>query len=146
MKRLCLAIWAALSLLLGGMAAQALWEAPSWSNGFYLLLVGYCAFCCLQLIRAFFRPWGLLGPRRRAGYWLCLLLLPVTVLPLRSAYQIWLQGAYRSDSGESILLGEPVFVWLEGLLGYVGPMLLLLAISAAIAISLLRLLKTQITR
>src|SRR5690606_40839419 len=77
MKRLCLAIWAALSLLLGGLAAQALWEAPSLSNGCYLLLVGYYAFCFLQLILAFFRPWGLLGPRRRTGYWLCLILLPL---------------------------------------------------------------------
>ena len=48
--------------------AQALWEAPSLSNGCYLLLVGYYAFCFLQLIRAFFRPWGLLGPRRRTGW------------------------------------------------------------------------------
>jgi len=39
-----------------------------------------------------------------------------------------------------------VLVWLQDLLGYVGPMLLLLAISAAIAISLLSLLKTQTTR
>ncbi len=146
MKRLCLAIWAALSLLLGGLAAQALWEAPSLSNGCYLLLVGYYAFCFLQLIRAFFRPWGLLGPRRRTGYWLCLILLPLALLPLRVAYEIWLEGAYRSATGDSGLLSDGVLVWLQDLLGYVGPMLLLLAISAAIAISLLSLLKTQTTR
>lgn len=146
MKRLWLAIWATLSLLLGGMAAQVLWEAPSWSNGFYLLLVGYYTFCCLQLIRAIFRPWGLLGPRRRAGYWFCLLLLPLALLPLQAAYEIWLQGAYHSDSGEALLLGDSVLVWLQGLLGYAGPMLLLMTISAVIAISLLRLLKTQVTR
>lgn len=133
-------------MLLGGVAAQALWEAPNLNNGFCLLLVGYYAFCCLQLIRAFFRPWGLLGPRRRTGYWLCLLLLPLALLPLRTAYEIWLQEAYRSDSGVSGLLGDGVLVWLQDLLGYAGPMLLLLAISTAIAVSLLRLLKTQTTR
>lgn len=133
-------------MLLGGVAAQALWEAPNLSNGFCLLLVGYYAFCCLQLIRAFFRPWGLLGPRRRTGYWLCLILLPLALLPLRTAHEIWLQEAYRSDSGESGLLGDGVLVWLQDLLGYGGPMLLLLAISTAIAVSLLRLLKTQTTR
>lgn len=146
MKRLCLAIWAALSLLLGGVAAQALWEEPGLENGFYLLLVAYYVFCCLQLILAFFRPWGLLGPQRRTGYWLCLILLPLALLPLSTAYEIWQQGAYRAEAGESSFLGDGVLVWLQEALGYAGPMLLLMAISLAVAISLLRLLKTQTTR
>ncbi|MGE4406183.1 hypothetical protein [Pseudomonas sp.] len=150
MKSIFFAIWALLSLLLGGAAILAALAKPSLGSGFVVLLISYCSFCLFQLIRAFYQPWGLLGPRRRTGYWLCLLLLPLALLPLQAAYEIWQQGAYVVEEGERMRFGIAVvrqgLVWLQELVGHLGPMLVLLALGVAIAVGLLRLLKTQVVR
>ncbi|EXF42568.1 hypothetical protein BAY1663_05031 [Pseudomonas sp. BAY1663] len=150
MKSIFFAIWALLSLLLGGVAILAALAEPGLSSGFFVLLTAYYAFCFFQLIRAFYQPWGLLGPRRRTGYWLCLLLLPLALLPLHAAYEIWQQGAYVvEDTGRmrfSIAVVRQGLVWLQELVGHLGPMLVMLALGVTIAVGLLRLLRTQVVR
>lgn len=75
MKTFFLLLWGALSLTISTAALRALWLEPSPASGFALLLVVYYIVCFFQLIRAAYLPWGLLGAYRRAGYWLCLILL-----------------------------------------------------------------------
>ncbi|MCW3147533.1 hypothetical protein N8H22_02800 [Stutzerimonas stutzeri] len=151
MKRIIFVIWGVLSLLLGAAALLELLQAPSLARGLALLLVVYCSFCVLQFLRTAYQPWGLLGPRRRCGYWLCLLLLPLTLLPLHSAFEIWQQGAYIANPAApgwrfSVAFGRQLLVWLQELIGYVGPLLVLLAIGVGTAVLLLRLLRTQVVR
>ena len=138
-----------LSLTATGFVARELWFAPSWINALALLLPTYYSVCFFQLIRAAFRPWGLLGPRRRSGFWVCLLLLPLSLWPLRSAYEIWQAGAYRlRDNGEvaSLMIVRPLLAWLQELVGYLGPMLVLVAAGVGMALLLLRLSRGQVVR
>jgi hypothetical protein len=149
MKSFFLIVWAVLSLTATGFVARELWFAPSWINALALLLPTYYSVCFFQLIRAAFRPWGLLGPRRRSGFWVCLLLLPLSFWPLRSAYEIWQAGAYRlRDNGEvaSLMIVRPLLAWLQELVGYLGPMLVLVAAGVGMALLLLRLSRGQVVR
>ena len=150
MKRIVFVLWGALSALLGAATLFELWRAPSLASGLAPLLVGYCSFCLLQLLRTAYRPWGLLGPRRRPGYWLCLLLLPLALLPLQAAYEIWERGAYVNEEQGPLRFGIAALrqglLWLQDLVGHAGPMLVMLALGLAIATALLRLLKTQVVR
>lgn len=150
MKHLFFALWALLTMLLGGMALYTLLHQPSLNATADTLLVVYASFCLLQLIRAYFRPWGLLGPRRRSGYWLCLLLMPLALLPLQAAYQIWQQGAYVVEEDARVRFGigvlRQLLVWLQELVGHLGPMLLLLLLGTLIAVLLWRMLRTQVVR
>lgn len=150
MKKFFFASWGALSLLLAGAAISAFWLAPSLARGFFLLLVGYYAFCFFHLIRAAFQPWGLLGPHRRAGYWICLMLLPLPLLPLQTAYEVWARGAYVVDPDAFVGLGDffvrQLLVWLQELVGHLGPLMVLLAIGLGMPLLLLRLLRSQVAR
>ncbi|VXC05419.1 hypothetical protein [Pseudomonas sp. 9Ag] len=149
MKSFFLIVWALLSLTATGFVARELWIAPSWINALALLLPAYYSLCFFQLIRAAFRPWGLLGPRRRGGFWVCLLLLPLCLWPLRSAYEIWQAGAYglRDDGDEArLMIVRPLLAWLQELVGYLGPMLVLVAAGVGMALLLLRLSRGQVVR
>lgn len=151
MKTFFFLAWGLLSLSLAGAVVRELWLDPSWGSAFALLLLAYYIFCFFQLIRAAYRPWGLLGPRRRSGYWVCLVLLPLTFLPLRAAYEIWDTGMYRLDADSqetrlSLLLFRQLLVWLQELVGYLGPMLVLLAVGLGMALLLLRLSRDQVSR
>lgn len=150
MKKLFFVTWGVFSLLLAGVAIHSVWLRPSLASGVFLLLVGYYAFCFFELIRAAFQPWGLLGPRRRCGYWVCLILLPLALVPLKSAYQVWERGAYVIGPDASVGLGDSfilkLLVWLQELLGYIGPLMALLAIGLGVALVLLRLLRSQVAR
>ncbi|HAB62687.1 hypothetical protein ACQKIK_09490 [Pseudomonas sp. NPDC047961] len=151
MKIFFLLVWGLVSLSLTGVMVRELWIAPSWSGAFVLLLIAYYSFCFFQLIRAAYRPWGLLGPRRRSGYWVCLVLLPLTLLPLRFAYDIWLAGAYRLDADAAgpslnLLIVRQLLAWLQELVGYLGPTLVLIAAGVGMALLLLRLSRGQVVR
>lgn len=150
MKICFLLVWGLLSLVLTGAVVRELWLDPSWGSAFALLLIVYCSVCFFQLIRAAYRPWGLLGPRRRSGYWACLMMLPLTLLPLRAAYDIWQAGAYRLDDVEkprlSLMVFHQLLVWLQELVGYLGPMLVLVAAGVGMALLLLRLSRGQVVR
>jgi hypothetical protein len=79
----------------------------------------------------------------------CLLLLPLSFWPLRSAYEIWQAGAYRlRDNGEvaSLMIVRPLLAWLQELVGYLGPMLVLVAAGVGMALLLLRLSRGQVVR
>jgi len=147
MRTFFLLLWGTLSLFISTAALRELWLAPSVASGFALLLVVYYIVCFFQLIRAAYLPWGLLGAYRRSGYWLCLILLPLTLIPLYAAYQIWEQGGYVAVEASlhnewlHLLLG-----WLQGALGYLGPLLVLGALGVGMALMLLRLLRGQVTR
>ncbi|AHL77262.1 hypothetical protein CH92_20130 [Stutzerimonas stutzeri] len=149
MKLFFLLVWGLLSLSLNGAVVRELWLAPSWGSAFGLLLIAYYSVCFFQLIRAAYRPWGLLGPRRRSGYWVCLVLLPLALWPLRSAYDIWQAGAYRLDAAEprlSLMVFRQLLIWLQELVGYLGPILVLVAAGVGVALLLLRLLRGQVVR
>jgi hypothetical protein len=137
MKIVFLIIWAALSLLLLAASGLYLWRQPSVTSALVFSGVLYYAYCFLRLILAAYRPWGVLGPGR-GGNWLCLLLLPLSLMPLHSAYQIWLAGGYTPEPQErrwrlSIELGQQALVGLQELVGYLGPVLLLSAAGLGMA-------------
>lgn len=151
MKTFIYLLWGLLSVSLAAAALGLFVLEPSLVRGFVLLLLAYYVFCFFQLIRTAFLPWGLLGPRRRCGYWICLLLLPLALWPMTLAYDIWKAGGYRVDtSGEgvrtSVLIFRQVLVWLQELVGYVGPMLVLVAMGLGMALLLLRLSRSQVVR
>lgn len=140
MQKLFYLLWALCSLGLGGLAVTNLWLRPGAPSLFALALVIYYAFCFFGLIRAAFLPWGLLGRHRRSGYWLCLLLLPLALVPLQVAYRVW--------QAEGYLAVDPLHraAWLQGALGYLGPLLLLGSLGLGMAAVLLRALRGQVAR
>jgi hypothetical protein len=148
MKKTFFILWALLSSFCVVGALIASWLEPSWMGAGLVLLAGYYSLCFFQFVRALCQPWGLLGPRRRAGYWFCLLLLPLALLPLHAAFEIWQQGGYSAErmGNFGILIGTPLLAWLQDLMGYLGPMLLLASLGLVFAVGLLRLLKTQVVR
>ncbi len=151
MKSFFFMLWALLGLPLAGAALRELWLDPSLASAFALLVVAYYLLCCFQLIRAAYRPWSLLGPRRGSGYWLCLAMLPLALVPLSAAYDIWRAGAYRleSESGQAHLglaLFRQLLVWLQEGVGYLGPLLVLVISGIGMALLLLRLSRGQVVR
>lgn len=146
MKKLFLVIWALLSVSLTAAALRELWLDPSVANGFFLLLVGYYIVCFFCLIRAAFLPWGLLGAYRRSGYWLCLILLPLTLIPLHAAFKVWQQGGYVAAEASRRVWVHQLLGWLQDALGYLGPLLALCALGLGAALMLLRLLRGQVVR
>lgn len=147
MEKLFYALWAVSSLAFGGLAALALWQQPGLENLFALALVVYYAFCFFRLIGAVYLPWGLLGRHRRGGFWLCLILLPVALLPLHAGYAYWLGGGYPiAEAGAAAAWPQLLLDWLQDGLGYLGPLLLLGASGVGMAILLLRLLRGQVVR
>ncbi len=124
MRTFFLLLWGALSLFISTAALRELWLAPSVASGFALLLVVYYIVCFFQLI-----------------------LLPLTLIPLYAAYQIWEQGGYVAVEASlhtewlHLLLG-----WLQDALGYLGPLLVLGALGVGMALMLLRLLRGQVAR
>lgn len=148
MKNIFYATWALLSLLVVGIAVFAAWAKPGWGSGFLVVLAGYYAFCFFQLIHACYRPWGLLGPRRRGGYWLCLIVLPLALLPLQAAYEVWERGAYVvEDDGRvrlTLALVRQGLLGLQEQVGHAGPMLVMLVFAVMMIAGLVRLLKTQV--
>lgn len=142
MKIVFLLIWAALSALSLAGACLYLWREPSVSSALVFSGVLYYAYCFLRLIFAAYRPWGLLGPSR-VGDWLCLLLLPLTLFPLHAAYAIWQAEHYSPEPHArrqrlSITLGQHALSWLQDLVGYLGPVLVLATFGAGMAILLVR--------
>lgn len=150
MKNIFYAAWALLSLLALAVTVIAAWMKPGWDSGFLVLLAGFYVFCFFQLIRTCYQPWGLLGPRRRVGYWLCLILLPLALLPLQAAYEVWERGAYVVEDDERVRLTVALvrqgLLGLQEQVGHAGPMLVMLALGVGMTVMLVRLLKTQVVR
>lgn len=147
MQKLFYLLWALCSLGLGGLAVTNLWLRPGAPSLFALALVIYYAFCFFGLIRAAFLPWGLLGRHRRSGYWLCLLLLPLALVPLQVAYRVWQADGYLAvDPLHRAAWLHPLLGWLQGALGYLGPLLLLGSLGLGMAALLLRALRGQVAR
>lgn len=145
MQKLFYLLWALCSLGLGGLAVTNLWLRPGAPSLFALALVIYYAFCFFGLIRAAFLPWGLLGRHRRSGYWLCLLLLPLALVPLLVAYRVWQAEGYLAvDPLHRAAWLHPLLV--QGALGYLGPLLLLGSLGLGMATVLLRALRGQVAR
>lgn len=143
MKRVFLAICALLGLPLLLASSLHFWRDPSWSSAFVVVGVLYYIYCFLRLILAGYQPWGLLGPSR-VGEWLCLLLLPLTLLPLNAAYAIWQAEHYSPEPSMrrqrmTVTLGQHALSWLQELVGYMGPVLVLAAFGMGMAVLLLRL-------
>ncbi|MEK0361340.1 hypothetical protein [Pseudomonas sp. CBC3] len=144
MKTFFFLVWGLLSLLLTAAVLRQLWLDPSLASILMLLLVGYYIFCFFQLIRAAYLPWGLLGSYRRSGYWLCLMLQPLTLIPLHAAYKVWVQGGYVAvEASRRTAWLHNLLGWLQDALGYLGPLLTLCALGVGLAVALLRLLRTQ---
>lgn len=147
MKKTFLVSWALLSLLLIGLVLRELWVDPSFASVFALGMAGYYSFCFFKLILAAYMPWGLLGSYRRAGYWLYLILLPMTLIPLHSAYEVWVRGAYvAAQTSRRTAVLQQVLGWLQDAIGYLGPLLALGAFGLCMAVVLLRLLRGQVAR
>lgn len=143
MKVVFLVIWAVLSVLVLLLSTLYLWSEPSASSAFVLACTLYYIYCFLRLILAAYQPWGQLA-HSRAGGWLCLLLLPLSLLPLHSAYQIYLAQNYTIEPytrRKRLIadLGQHALSGLQDLVGYMGPMLVLGALGLAMATFLLRL-------
>lgn len=142
MKVVFLVIWAVLSVLVLLLSTLYLWSEPSASSAFVLACTLYYIYCFLRLILAAYQPWGQLA-HSLAADWLCLLLLPLSLLPLHSAYQIWLAHNYTVEPyrRRRLLteLGQHILSGLQDLVGYMGPVLVLGALGVAMATFLLRL-------
>lgn len=142
MKVVFLVIWAALSALLLLLSTLYLLKEPSASSAFVFVGTLYYIYCFVRLILAAYQPLSTLAPSH-AGGWLCLLLLPLSLLPLHSAYQIWQAQHYSIEtSGRERLLtelGQHILSGLQDLAGYMGPVLVLGVLGLAMATFLLRL-------
>ena len=142
MKFVFLTIWMLLFLPLGGFTLMAIGKNPSnyWS---YLILSGitYVGFCSWRLIQESYRPRDLFESSS-AGYWLCLLLLPLCLLPLQAAYKTWEQGVYvPSSSGRRTYLSSLLLEGLQALVGHWGPIALMLTAGGASLIFLLKVMQ-----
>jgi hypothetical protein len=142
MKVVFLMIWALLFLPLGGFTLMAIGKTPSnyWS---YLILSGitYVGFCSWRLIQESYRPRDLFEPSN-AGYWLCLLLLPLCLLPLLGAYKTWQQGVYvSSSSGNRTYLSSLLLEGVQALVGHWGPIVLMLVAGVGSLMFLLNVIQ-----
>lgn len=138
MKYVFLTIWAVLFVPLGCLATLVWWRNPSIYEG-YLLIAGvaYAALCSFKLIQEGYRPKALFAPSN-AGFWLCLLVLPLCLLPLYSAYETWLQGVYvASTSGRRTYLSNLLLEGLQALVGHWGPIIALSALGLGMLFCLL---------
>ena len=141
MKKFFLALWWWFVLIMGSLAAYMLYRKP-FSLAPYLVLAGtaFFALCTFKLIQEGYRPWGLLG-ESRTGFWLSLLLLPLTLLPLLSAYEVWQQGIYIADESRSHRLFNVLLTWglelLQKLFGYWGPIVAMVLTSLCMSSILL---------
>lgn len=127
MKFVFLTIWTLLFLPLGAFTLMAVWRSPS-NYSSYLIFGGiaYVGFCSLRLIQESYRPRDLFASSN-AGYWLCLLLLPLCLLPLLGAYKTWQQGVYvPSSSGNRTYLSSLLLEGAQALVGHWGPIVLML--------------------
>lgn len=142
MKYVFLTIWAVLFLPLGCVASLGLWRSPG-SYQSYLLIAGvaYAAVCSFKLIQEGYRSRALFGSSN-VGFWLCLLLLPLCLLPLYGAYETWLQGIYvPSSSGRKTYLSSLLLEGLQALVGHWGPIIVLLAFGLGMMFFLLGVIR-----
>ena len=79
----------------------------------------------------------------RLGFWLGLL-LPLTLLPLHSAYETWQRGYYLASlDGRRTRLVGLVLEMLQQWVGYWGPIFVLVVFSLSMAVLLWRVLITS---
>lgn len=105
-----------------------------------LMICGFISLCTMRLIQEGYRPAYARGASR-LGFWLGLLLLPLTLLPLHSAYETWQRGYYLAslDGRRTRLMGL-VLEMLQQWVGYWGPIFVLVGFSLSMAVLLWRLL------
>jgi len=119
MKNVFLTIWWLFLLLLGPLAVLMAWDrSGDWRSYLFLGVVAHILLCTWQLIREGYRSPALLG-ESTTGFWLCLLLLPLNLMPLHAAYQAWARGVYVA--GESSGGSRWIGMLLESLQDLVGP-------------------------
>ena len=134
-------MWLIFTTVTVPLAALAIYRAPA-SLGAYLMLLafGFISLCTLRLIQEGYRPAYARGASR-LGFWLGLLLLPLTLLPLHSAYETWLRGSYvASSTGHRTRLLQLVLEVLQQWGGHWGPIFALVFCSLSMAVLLWRLL------
>ncbi|PKM25845.1 MAG: hypothetical protein CVV09_10380 [Gammaproteobacteria bacterium HGW-Gammaproteobacteria-13] len=103
--------------------------------------MAYAAFCSFKLIQEGYRRKALFGSSN-VGFWLCLLLLPLCLLPLYGAYEIWLQGIYvPSSSGRKTYLSSLLLEGLQALVGHWGPIIALLVFGLGMLFFLLGVIR-----
>jgi len=142
MKYVFLTIWAVLFVPLGCLASLVWWRNPvSYEGYLFAAGVAYAAFCSFKLIQEGYRPKALFASSN-AGFWLCLLLLPLCLLPLYGAYETWLQGVYvPSSSGRRTYLSNLLLEGLQALVGHWGPIIALLAFGLGMLFFLLGVIR-----
>ncbi len=75
------------------------------------------------------------------------MLLPLALVPLQVAYRVWQAEGYLAvDPLHRAAWLHPLLDWLQGALGYLGPLLLLGSLGLGMAALLLRALRGQVAR
>ncbi|SHL05932.1 hypothetical protein SAMN05216288_0941 [Pseudomonas punonensis] len=145
MKYFFLLLWLVFTGVTVPLAALAIYRSPA-SLGAYLMLLAFSfiSLCTLRLIQEGYRPAYARGANR-LGFWLGLLLLPLTLLPLHSAYETWQRGAYVASSydGHRTRLVGVVLEMLQHWVGHWGPIFVLVFFSLSMAVLLWRVLITS---
>ncbi|WP_373386688.1 hypothetical protein [Pseudomonas alcaligenes] len=138
MKYVFLTIWWLFLLLVGPLVVLMAWDRPGdWRSYLSLGVVVHLLLCTWHLIREGYRSPALLG-ERNTGFWLCLLLLPLSLMPLHAAYQTWSRGFYVAgeSSGRSRWIGK-LLELLQDLVGHWGPIAVMLSVGLGCSLFLL---------
>lgn len=142
MKYVFLTVWALVFVPLGWFTSVAMWKNPG-SYQAYLFLAGfaYVGFCSFRLIQEGYRPKGLFESGN-AGLWVCLLLLPLCMLPLHGAYETWQRDVYvPSSSGRRTYLSSLLLEGLQTLVRHWGPIIVMLVVCLATLVFLLGVIR-----
>ncbi|AEF23459.1 hypothetical protein [Pseudomonas fulva] len=142
MKYVFLLIWFVFSGVTLPFAVFAIYRTPaSWGPYSMLVVCGFISLCTLRLIQEGYRSAYARGASR-LSFWLGLLFLPLTLVPLYSAYETWLRGYYVASSydGHRTRLVGAVLEMLQHWVGYWGPIFVLVVFSLSMAVLLWRVL------
>lgn len=141
MKYVFLLLWFFFTGITLPFAVFAIYREPASVDSYVMLLIcGFIALCTLRLIQEGYRPRHAMGASRMV-FWLGLLLLPLTLMPLHSAYETWQRGYYvASGEGRRSRLFELMLEALQQWVGPWGPIFVLVLFAASMAMLLWRLL------
>lgn len=143
MKYFFLSLWFVFAATTLPFSIYAIYRAPA-SIGPYMVFLGcgFIALCTLRLIQEGYRTPYFSG-KSRLGFWLGLLLLPLTLLPLHSAYQTWQRGYYLAPETRRGRLLHLALESLQQWVGPWGPILVQVAFALVIALLLVKYVLCQ---